>query len=287
MNGIKRLVKSNMNKLFNENNGSVIQLVNELNESGFFNFVITEDNCLAFYQVYLELKKCDSCQGLKNCPLASKGYHPIIKDDQILYSPCQYKKIELNKLIEADRIDAMYMPKKVLSADIHDYHIDSDDRLKCYKYAMRFLSGEEKLGMYVVGPFGVGKTYLFASIANELGKRGKTALLVYFPDLARDLKSSIDSGDLENRIDKLKKVDVLLIDDIGSENMTSWVRDEILSPILNYRFLDDLPTFFSSNLDLKQLADHLSNTKDGKDSRKGPRIVQRIISMTKAFEVKK
>lgn len=276
-----------MNKLFlNTDDNFLKNIIKELNDSRLFDVVIDESNALLFYQVYKEIRKCKDCKGLNECSLASIGYRPFIKENEILYSACKYKRVDIRKKEDENNLNMLYLPKKVLEAKLDEYNIDSPERLKCYQYAMKFINNEEKKGMYIHGPFGSGKTYLIAAIANELAKRGKSTMLVYFPDLARDLKSSIDSGELENKINLLKTVDVLLIDDIGSENMTSWIRDEILSTILNYRYLDELPIFFTSNLEFKELANHLSNTKDGKDIKKGPRIVERIINMTKSFGVK-
>ncbi len=276
-----------MNKLFtNSNNKVIADMKKEILVSNLFNFEIIDNDIPSFYQAMKEMEKCKDCKGLDKCEMISKGYRPFVSNEHIVYGACKLKKIEEKRLDDKQRINALYMPKKILEANLNDYHTNSDDRIKCYKYANKFIEGIEQSGMYIHGPFGGGKTYLLASIANELSHRGKNTMLVYFPDLARDLKSSIDSGNLENRINMLKTIDVLFIDDIGSENMTAWFRDEVLGTILNYRYLDELPTFFSSNLDYKELAMHLSNTKDGKDVKKGPRIVQRIMNMTKSFEVK-
>lgn len=54
-----------------------------------------------------------------------------------------------------------------------------------------------------------------------------------------------------------------MIDDIGAESMTSWIRDDVLSVILQYRMQEQLVTFFSSNLDLKALEEHLTVTQRG------------------------
>ena len=35
-----------------------------------------------------------------------------------------------------------------------------------------------------------------------------------------------------------------MIDDIGAESMTSWIRDDVLSVILQYRMQEQLVTFF-------------------------------------------
>ena len=46
-----------------------------------------------------------------------------------------------------------------------------------------------------------------------------------------------------------------------------------------------LPTFFTSNLTLDQLKDHLSVTKDGVDVIKAGRIIERIKELTQNLEL--
>lgn len=277
-----------MNKLFNQGSNSYLkEIIEELNESKLFKVEITEINCLELYQALEQFKACKVCQGIELCSFPSKGYRPFATEYGVVYGPCKKLKLYNQKIDNDLNKDVLYFPRKILEYELSDYRIDTPERLACYQHAHHFISGNEDRGMYIYGPFGVGKTFLLAAIANELGKVGKTSLLVSFPDLVRDMKSSIDAGDLEDKISRLKSVYCLLIDDIGSENMSSWFRDEILSPILNYRSIAELPTFFTSNLNITELATHLSNTKDGKDSKKGPRIVERIFSMTKQFEVRK
>ena len=63
--------------------------------------------------------------------------------------------------------------------------------------------------------------------------------------------------------------EVLILDDIGAEQSTPWVRDEILQVILQYRMQEDLPTFFTSNFDFEDLEKHFAKesmemTKSGK-----------------------
>ena len=83
----------------------------------------------------------------------------------------------------------------------------------------------------------------------------------------------------EEVFDKVKKCDLLLIDDIGAETVTSWNRDEVLGTILQYRMQESLPTFFTSNLSLKELEVHLAgNDSEGKI--KARRIIERIKYLT-------
>ena len=86
-------------------------------------------------------------------------------------------------------------------------------------------------------------------------------------------------------MDELKKCDLLLIDDIGAESVTSWSRDEILSTILQYRMDEKLPTFFTSNLTIDELEAHLSETKESIDKVKARRIIERIKQLTDDIEI--
>ena len=94
-----------------------------------------------------------------------------------------------------------------------------------------------------------------------------------------------DFSIVEEKLDFLKNVDILLIDDIGAENVTSWGRDEILGTILQYRMNNKLSTFFTSNLTLEELEDHLSITKNSEDKVKARRIIERIKQLTEDREL--
>ena len=117
---------------------------------------------------------------------------------------------------------------------------------------------------------------------NELAKQNINSVIVYFPEFLRTLKSSFN--DLENsyndRFNYIKNIPLLLIDDIGAENLTVWGRDEILGTILQYRMQENLPTFFTSNLNLKELEEHLSITNNSSDKVKARRIIERIKYLT-------
>ena len=59
-----------------------------------------------------------------------------------------------------------------------------------------------------------------------------------------------------------------MLDDIGAEEVTPWVRDEVIGPLLHYRMVHELPTFFSSNFDYSELEHHLAMTRDGEEKTK-------------------
>ena len=57
-----------------------------------------------------------------------------------------------------------------------------------------------------------------------------------------DMKALINSktDSVGNQVDRVKKVPVLMIDDIGADSMSAWIRDDILGVILEYRMQNQL-----------------------------------------------
>jgi primosomal protein DnaI len=138
--------------------------------------------------------------------------------------------------------------------------------------------------LYLHGSFGCGKTYLLAALFNELSKDGYNTIICYYPEMLRGLRESFGSS-FDRDMDELKTCDLLLFDDIGAESVTAWSRDEVLQTILQYRMDESLPTFFTSNLNIEELEQHLSETKDSIDKVKARRIIERIKLLTDDIEI--
>jgi primosomal protein DnaI len=127
----------------------------------------------------------------------------------------------------------------------------------------------------------VGKSYLLGAIANELAKKQIPTMIVYVPELLREMKSAIGDSTLNEKIEALKKEPILMLDDIGAEAVSSWTRDEVLGPILQFRMLEKLPTFFTSNFDFQGLEHHLTYSQRGEEEKmKARRIMERIRSLS-------
>lgn len=216
------------------------------------------------------------------------GYQPLLKTDpyiEIIYVPTKEKKEEQQKQKLKGHLQVFDSDIYLQEANLKDFKNMNDSREKVLNYAYEFLLNYSKdnyeKGLYIYGPYSTGKTYLLSAIANELAKREINVLMVFMPDLVRTIKQGISSGDLETKINLLKQADVLMIDDIGGENMTPWFRDEIFLPIIQYRLSAKLPVFFSSNLDMKDLMDALTISKGNElDYVKSVRIIQRIKDLT-------
>ena len=239
-----------------------------------------------------EKKACKDCPGLKNCPNTLKGHvYTALKDNNGLnfsYIPCNKLIKEENTYAYKKNITCFDLPKEISEASFSKAYRDDNKRLPIFKYFKEFmdsyLKDKKGKGLYLSGSFGSGKTYLVAALFNELAKKNISSALVYYPELLRSLKSSFGS-DYEEKFDFIKTVPLLLLDDIGAENTTSWSRDEVLGPILQYRMEEELPTFFTSNLTLSELEASLSITNSGTEKIKAKRIIERIKQLTVPLEL--
>lgn len=230
----------------------------------------------------LELEHCKKCPGLINCQNKMRGYvnYPVLSDDKInfIYTPCRYQRelIKKEKKKEASLNDI---------ANARIKYIDGSDgnRAQVIKWIIDFYDKYEEVntlkGLYLHGSFGSGKTYLIAALLNELAlKKGANIEIIYFPELLRSLKDDFDL--LEDKMNYLMNVDILLLDDIGAENVTAWGRDEILGTLLQSRMNNKLTTFFTSNFTIEELEKHLSLAKGTEDYVKARRIIERIKQLT-------
>lgn len=261
-------------------------------------FDIDEFNVNMFYLINQDYENCKDCKGLNECANDVCGFKrvPYFADNRYYTKmiPCEYKEMDVVKRSANSLIKTLYIPKSILESNLDNFDISTEQRAKAAEYAYKFINNFSRSnymkGLYLHGSYGTGKTYFLGAMANELSKRSISCMLMYFPDLVRELKSSLSTGKFEDIINELKSIDVLMIDDLGGEMLTSWLRDEILGPVLNYRVSEGLPVFISSNLNPSDLTEHFSQTKDetyhnAKDTIKAGRIMNRIQSLTIAFSL--
>jgi len=232
-----------------------------------------------------EYKNCKNCQNLFECKNKIEGYlyKPMVIDNmlQFNYVACDYKKQmdEQNKYME--NIYLYNIPKDIKNARFSEIYVNDKQRIETIKWLKDFVQNYQKeaKGLYLNGNFGCGKTYLISAAFNELAKKNVKSAIIYWPEFLRDLKSSFDSG-YNEKYEFIKKIELLLIDDIGAEEVTGWSRDEILGTILQYRMQEHKTTFFTSNLTLEELEAHFTNTKNGAEIVKARRILERIKQLT-------
>lgn len=232
-----------------------------------------------------ELKNCQGCKNILECKNEVEGYvyYPErnIDDVEFSYVPCKYKKEIDNNNKYLDNIYYFNINKDIKDASMGNIDTKDKNRFEVIKWIKEYLSSvkrrEYHKGLYLSGNFGCGKTYLLSAMLNEIAKSGKLVAIVYYPEFLRSLKESFyDSEEYKRKFNLIKKADYLLFDDIGADSVTEWSRDEILGTILQYRMEERLATFFTSNLTIDELDEHLAVTNKETDRVKSRRIIERI-----------
>lgn len=242
------------------------------------------------YEYINQSHDCNKCPALGGCINTLKGFEPNLVLERgnigIAYTPCRLKNEHDNKRRASSMIHSMYMPKEVMQATLSDFETD-DSRMEAFRAVSKFLretTGPDNMpekGLYLYGKFGIGKSYLLSAAANELAEMGIKSVLVFVPEFMREMKQAIGDQTLQEKVDYVKKADVLMLDDIGAEAMSSWTRDEVLGTILHYRMAERLPTFMTSNFSYSELQHHLTYSQRGeKEDLKAARVMERIRALT-------
>lgn len=254
------------------------------------NAMIDED--LNILQEYKDQEKRYDGHKLKDCPNFVTGHIPELYIEhnhiKIRYLPCPCKIKHDEERFNKHLITSHHMQRDTLDAKLEDIYMDRRDRLDVAMAANqiceKITNKEPQIkGLYLHGRFGTGKSFILGAIANQLKTEKIPSTIVYLPEFIRSLKGGFKDGTFETKLSRVREANILMLDDIGAEDITPWARDEVIGPLLHYRMVQELPTFFSSNLSFEELEYHLSVTRDGTEKTKSARIMERIKTLSTPY----
>lgn len=265
----------------------IIDMVNHPYIKKFLEENNLNNNCLnkkyyTFEESYDSLMKCNNCKGLYNCRQKEIGQITTLAYDGEVYNDLTYCKYYVEKLNKEKHINSFIrsdIPENYNDVYLNNIQIDDESISNLSLMLYEILDGINNKGLYIYGDLGVGKTYSCIALANSLVKKGeKVAFLKcnYFINEMRQLIAS-DNEEYEKVLDNIKKVKYLFLDDIGTEQVTSYSRDDLLFNILDYRMENRLCTIFTSNLSKESLLKHYTFDKyDNASTIKAKRLLERI-----------
>ncbi|MGL5716163.1 MAG: ATP-binding protein [Cetobacterium sp.] len=152
---------------------------------------------------------------------------------------------------------------------------------KFKKYSQKFKKAlEENVGILMTGLPGTGKTFYANCIANEIQEKGYTVLSFNLSGYLRKIQEDFNNKkDFVSEEEKLlyatREVDLLVIDDLGSEKLSEWGMEKIYN-LIDERYKARKPIIITTNMNKNTLEDHL--LVNGSD-----KLLDRIKSMTTPF----
>lgn len=162
-------------------------------------------------------------------------------------------------------LDVLFHNWNLLYTDGKEYHVggvkaDDEQQEKVKNsvvgYTRSFKPGAK--GICFFGKSGRGKTHMAMVIAHAVASNGHTVLAIKSIDLLNRLRKCYQSRDSDEEIKVmrvLKNVDLLIIDDIGSEKVTGWVAEKLYE-VIDTRS-ERFTTIFTTNFTGEEMEDKL------------------------------
>ena len=133
----------------------------------------------------------------------------------------------------------------------------------------------------IFGPQGVGKTGLAWSVIRELVERDRVVCkLVTWREALNLMRDAFRRSQPVDELTGLRRIPVLVVDDVGSERPTDFARAELLD-LVDYRHLNKLPTWYTSNYGPDELIVRLGHD----EPIIGARIVSRMVAGAVQFRL--
>lgn len=116
-------------------------------------------------------------------------------------------------------------------------------------YAARDMArGNVSRGNFLVlaGPTGVGKTHLAVAIGWEWFEDGFSVLFIRVDDMLDYLLEGYDEHSYHQRLESVRRRDLLILDDLGAEHAKGWARERI-DRIIDSRYIARMPLVVTTN----------------------------------------
>ena len=232
--------------------------------------------------IHKEFKKCEFC-GKELTPIGLDYLYANISPDTIKYERCNCNEVQeywnnvdkqeyeiekrkhykniINKIYKKN-----YVEEKFQEQNFENFNINSENEIavKVAKdYTDKSIERMQNDGLIITGESGVGKTHLAASIANKLIENDKIVLMGRLTTLLDMIKETFrDNTKSENELIELySNVDMIIIDDLGTEKISQWALEKLYTIIQN-RNENRLPIIITTRFDKQGLIERFSQSQD-------------------------
>ena len=217
------------------------------------------------------IKKCKN--GLKICDKCGEPIQKVVNifgEDHIVPVMCsckierkkkekeeqenREKQLRLERLITNSLMDEKFKKETFENWDFSKG--DSNLKKVGERYCDKFKQCKENgLGFLFIGNPGNGKTYLSNCIANRLLENYIPVISVSINALLDRIRKTYSTWGQEAEdeiIRRLSNADLLIIDDLGTEQLTDWSRSKIYN-IIDSRYRNELPLIITTNKTIEDI----------------------------------
>lgn len=190
-----------------------------------------------------------------NCPIClNKGYTYILRDNgNIVFQNCTCAKARRNVW----RVRESGLGRTIAKCTFANFSHDEQWQQVMYEKALEYSETGAKQGHWLLfaGQSGSGKTFLCTAVAGVLMKDYDVTYTIW-PQEAQRLKGLMveDSSHYDSEIERLQRIDVLIIDDFWKPSATS-ADKRMAYTIINQRYVAALPTIISTEFYSAELAE--------------------------------
>lgn len=218
---------------------------------------------------------CGNCHTEKEFILPSGRKVPCMCDCMEKQYQEQEAKEKLQDFVRNNirNIDSQY--RNISLKDIDD--IDTDTDLSFIKpFIENFIEFKKaSMGLYIFGNYGNGKTTIASAIANELLQNGYRVLMTPCNEAINQIS---DRDNAPYYKDKLKNMDLIILDDFGSNRDTEFQKEQLYN-LFDFLYSNRKCIILTTNVPRKELAN--------RDNIQMARTYDRIIEMTKGIMIKR
>lgn len=170
-------------------------------------------------------------------------------------------KKKAHSAINRLKAKSLLLDETIKTATFENFNIETDEEQQALEFAKNLAEFYKNGGQgnsFMSGPAGSGKSHLSMAILKSYLESGeKTALFVSYSHVVRLIKDSFNNRDSvytqNNIMSLLTNVDLLVMDDIGSENNSDF-SEELLTDVLDGR----ISTIITTNLSSEELRGNAS-----------------------------
>ena len=159
-----------------------------------------------------------------------------------------------------------YMKKRLQKYNFKNL-VDTYEDTTIINQLMKFtdlcIKSEMKNSLIIYGNIGFEKTYFGACIANKMIENNKIVFMEKSSSIIDKIKESFNKDGLSETqiIELYSNVDMLIIDDLGNENLSKWALEKLYKIISN-RYDNELPIVITTRYNKEQLIEQLFTEND-------------------------